>query len=284
MRRKVSKKQRKKHGQITVLPKIQDSLKEVIALHGEIMGGVRTTLAKAIRIGELLTEMKGGLKHGQWLAWIKESLPFDQKTAWNYMRVFERKDKLGTIPNLGPSDAYKMLSEGTKDATAHVSHNSGENEWYTPQPFIEAAREAMGSIDCDPASSDTANKTVKAEKYFTKDEDGLSKEWSGNVWLNPPYAQPLIDQFSEAVATKFSNGEIKQALILVNNATETEWFSRMAKLSAAICFPASRIKFIDTKGDASGAPLQGQAILYLGKDIQRFNKAYNSFGFILCKP
>ena len=179
-------------------------------------------------------------------------------------------------------DAYRLLSSGKK--TAHVSHNSGENEWYTPPPLIEAARLAMGSIQCDPASSKVANLTVKADEFFTKDDDGLDQEWRGNIWLNPPYAQPLIDRFSQAVCKKFVEGEIQQATILVNNATETEWFSRMAVLSSAICFPSSRVKFLDPKGEPSGAPLQGQAVLYLGKRRNQFMKSFAGFGFILCKP
>lgn len=162
--------------------------------------------------------------------------------------------------------------------TVHVGQNSGENEWYTPEKFIKAAKTAMGSIDCDPASSETANKTVKAEKFFTKDDDGLKQKWNGNVWMNPPYAQPLMGQFADAVAEKYDAGEIKQACVLVNNATETSWFARIAKSASAICFPSSRIKFLDPSGQASGAPLQGQAIIYLGKNRDAFTRAFAGFG------
>lgn len=166
-----------------------------------------------------------------------------------------------------------------KKLTVHVGHNSGENEWYSPVRFIDAALETMGSIDCDPASSDIANQTVKAGKFFTKDDDGLKQEWFGNVWMNPPYAQPLMGQFAEAVTSKFESGEIRQACVLVNNATETEWFSRMASKASAICFPSSRVKFLDQNGKP-GAPLQGQAVLYFGKNHKQFSKAHNLIGFV----
>ncbi len=48
----------------------------------------------------------------------------------------------------------------------HLSQNSGNNEWYTPNYIIDAARKTMGSIDLDPASSAIANQTVMAKKYY----------------------------------------------------------------------------------------------------------------------
>jgi phage N-6-adenine-methyltransferase len=163
----------------------------------------------------------------------------------------------------------------------HVANNSGENEWYTPAIYIEAARRVMGSIDTDPASSDIANETIKASVYYTIGDNGLVQSWSGNVWMNPPYAQPLVTQFSEAIANKYKSGEIKQACILVNNATETTWFQRMMEVCSAICFLRGRVKFVDKEGKATGAPLQGQVILYLGKNVEKFATEFTEMGKIL---
>jgi len=161
----------------------------------------------------------------------------------------------------------------------HVSQNSGENEWYTPPQFIESARLVMGSIDTDPASNPIANATVKATRFFTKDEDGLQQKWEGNVWMNPPYAQPLMSQFAEAISEKFESGKIEQAIILVNNATETQWFQRMASVASAVCFPKSRVKFLDPNGKP-GAPLQGQAIIYMGDSKRVFRDEFRKYGAI----
>ena len=68
----------------------------------------------------------------------------------------------------------------------HIKNNSGNNEWYTPGYIIEAAKKVLGTIDLDPASSDIANSIIKANIYYTIENDGLTKEWFGNIWLNPP--------------------------------------------------------------------------------------------------
>jgi len=167
-----------------------------------------------------------------------------------------------------------------EDGRAHVANNSGNNEWYTPAQYIELARQVMGGIDCDPATSEIANQTVKAETFFTAADDGLAQTWRGRVWMNPPYAQPLINDFAEAVSAKFESGEIDQACILVNNATETQWFQRMLSVANAVCFPKSRIKFIDPSGKP-GAPLQGQAIIYMGDNVRAFRAVFKPEGAVL---
>ena len=76
-------------------------------------------------------------------------------------------------------------------------HGCGSSsvEWNTPEEYIESARKVMGSIDLDPASSAYAQKTVKATRHFTKVDDGLTKDWEGTVFLNPPYDMPAVAEF-----------------------------------------------------------------------------------------
>lgn len=158
----------------------------------------------------------------------------------------------------------------------HVANNSGNNEWYTPAELIEAARNTMGEINLDPASNPIANKVVKADKYYTAEDNGLDKIWSGNVWLNPPYASDLIEKFIDKLVSERNN--YTQAIVLVNNATETVWFNKIIDISAAVCFPKSRVKFYMPNGK-TGAPLQGQAVLYIGENSNSFVNAFSKIGW-----
>lgn len=164
--------------------------------------------------------------------------------------------------------------------TAHVKHNSGDNEWYTPQEYIVAARAVMGKIDLDPCSSEIANETVDAATYYDEDDDGLEQEWSGRVWMNPPYARPLVDKFSVRLIEQLAEGNVKQAITLTNNATDTQWMQALLASAQAVCFHERRVRFLDPQGNP-GAPLQGQAFCYFGSKADKFVEVFCSFGVVL---
>ena len=167
--------------------------------------------------------------------------------------------------------------EQDETSKPHVTNNSGNNE-YTPAEYIEAARSVMWCIDLDPASSDLANETVKANKYYTIDDDGLQQEWLGRVWMNPPYAAGLIDRFAEKLAYHVGQGDVTEAIVLVNNATETAWFTTLVDVAVAVCFVRGRIRYLAPDG-VKNSPLQGQAILYIGDNVDRFCSAFESIGW-----
>lgn len=177
------------------------------------------------------------------------------------------------------TDEGREVSIAEIKRTAHVSHNSGVSEWYTPEPYIMAAIQTMGGIDLDPASCAAANTIVGATRFYTETDDGLSQEWAGRVWMNPPYAQPAIGLFCRRLAECYGAGYVTDACVLVNNATETAWFQDLAKVSTAACFPRGRVRFWHPEREA--APLQGQAVLYLGERPRAFIEAFANFGLVV---
>ena len=169
------------------------------------------------------------------------------------------------------------VPQAKEQVRPHVSHNAGEHEWYTPKEYIEAARDVMGVIDLYPATSEEAQKCVLAETFYTKEDDGLTKPWRGNVWLNPPYSQPAVASFVDKLLDSVGTGDAPHAILLVNNATDTRWGQDALSSARVACFPGRRIKFLDTNGNP-GAPLQGQMILYYGNDSEGFVSRFSKFG------
>jgi hypothetical protein len=86
-------------------------INEIAALHSEILGNLRQSLTKAIKIGELLSLQKDTLAHGEFTKWISQHLPFTDRTARNYMRLYRERDRLKTETISDLTEAYGILVE-----------------------------------------------------------------------------------------------------------------------------------------------------------------------------
>jgi ParB family chromosome partitioning protein len=159
------------------------------------------------------------------------------------------------------------------------TQGTGENEWYTPIEYIEAARKVMGSIDLDPATSEFGQSRIKADKYYTKSHDGLNKPWFGCIWLNPPYSQPLISQFTDKLIEEINSGADGQAIILTHNYTDTEWFHKLESVADLLCFTKGRIKYEAENGKVA-QPTQGAVFFYIGNNMKKFKEVFSRYGFI----
>jgi len=184
----------------------------------------------------------------------------------------------GSASNVTEALANDDSDEYIAPSKPHIAHNSGNSEWYTPKEYIEAARGVLGVIDLDPASCEVANRVVQAGRYFTAKENGLEKEWRGNIWMNPPYVGELIPKFCDKLRLHVESGDVTQAISLTNNATETAWFNTLVGISSAILFPKSRVKFYMPDGK-TGTPLQGQCIFYIGDNPKLFMEVFEPFGW-----
>ena len=172
--------------------------------------------------------------------------------------------------------AKEVMREAVKN---HRAIGTGENEWYTPAEYVELAREVMGGIDLDPASCAQANEVVGAATFYTKEDDGLSKDWAGRLWLNPPYSRDLMPAFVEKLRESFIDGNVQQAILVSHNNTDTGWFHALAGVASAICFPKKRIRFY--RDAEVAAPTNGQAFFYLGDDPQTFISTFSGVGFVV---
>jgi phage N-6-adenine-methyltransferase len=196
------------------------------------------------------------------------------KTKW---RIDEKK--LGAA--LADAGARCVrICEQQNMGTIRGTEGTGEFERYTPAFYIEKAREVLGQIDLDPASSEYAQKTVRAEKYFTVEDNGLAREWHGRLWLNPPYHRELAPQFIDKLIGELAAGHISEAIVLTNNSTDTEWFRSAADVCDAICFTAGRIHF-EVPNAKPVLPTQGQAFFYFGPSIKKFTGVFKDVGFCM---
>ena len=191
--------------------------------------------------------------------------------------IAEMKEGGDEITQAGLLRAARRAAPVKKAERAHASDDSEEDEWHTPPHIIECARAVMGSIDLDPASSTVAQETVQAKNYYSKEDNGLEKEWRGNVLLNPPNANDLMVPFID----KLLSSEINQAMVLVNNATETEWGNKLLEAASIVCFLQTKGKDFNQEGSSGGAPLQGQMLVGIGVDVGRFTEKFGDMGAIL---
>ena len=155
--------------------------------------------------------------------------------------------------------------------------SSGDYEWYTPLEVLPLVKAVLGEIDVDPASCVAAQKDVQARTYYTRDDDGLRQPWSGTVFCNPPYKMPEVARFIGKLCEELDAQRTTEAILLVNSATETDWFQRAFARADAVCFPDGRMHFWHATR-SNDHPCQGQTLLYYGPDPAGFCRVFAGLG------
>lgn len=211
----------------------------------------------------------------------------EQGAAWR--EAVDRSGGQPTIAEVGEV-VEERLGASVEDAPKHrplVQHLTGTDEWYTPKIYLDAAREVLGGIDLDPASSEGANENVQAARFYTSDgitgETTLKRLWGAHsLWLNPPYSNTK-DWVGKWCASVEATGMAKahQAILLVNANTDTQWFQLL--WDYWLFFTDHRIRFERPDGSTGDAPPKGSVFAYAGPHPQKFAKIFSQFGAIV-KP
>ena len=155
------------------------------------------------------------------------------------------------------------------------------DEWYTDLELIADVRQCLGSIDLDPATCAAAQAGIQAKVAYCVEDDGLSQPWQGNTWLNPPYSQPLVSLFTERLIREYQSGAVPAACCIVNNATDTGWFHKMAIACTRMLLFKGRKQFAHSDPDRRNeSNRQGQVLFYFGPNPHRFRQIFGKYGFI----
>ena len=128
--------------------------------------------------------------------------------------------------------AYKKVSK-----PIIYGHDQGD-EWYTPKWLFDALGLVFDIDVCAPI--DTTYTSVPAKKYYNINDDGLSQDWHGVVWCNPPYSAP------EKWALKMI--EHGNGLLLTHIPMNAEWCSMVWQACDGIRL-FQRIDFIRPNGE-----------------------------------
>jgi len=150
------------------------------------------------------------------------------------------------------------------------------DDFFTSDTIMAAVRKTLGAIDLDPASHAVANRIVKAKEFYTAATDGLTRQWKGRVWLNPPFSQWEI--WVPKIIGEWQGGCISAMCVLCATRTLTaKYLSPIHKTCSAICILYGRIAFW---GARAATPDDGHAIFYFGADVERFRQVFGEIGFV----
>ena len=130
--------------------------------------------------------------------------------------------------------------------------SSNTPEWATPQSFFDALNREF-SFTLDPCST---HENAKCEKHYTKEDDGLSKNWGGEVvFCNPPYGREL----PKWVKKCYEESRHADVVMLIPARTDTRWFHDYIYGKAEIRFIKGRLKFGNAK---QSAPFPSMVVIY----------------------
>lgn len=192
-----------------------------------------------------------------------------------------------------------------------AQHSSKTNEHFTPTEVVEASRAVLGGFDLDPASCAEANRVVLAERWIGQEIDGLTRTWSGRVFLNPPGGALLwcdgrwvprpADRHGvnvrdvrssqavwwEKLVTEYASGRVTAA-VFVGFTLEILRLSQHAQAAGGLvipvqtfprCYPAERLRFGGT------SPTHANVVVYLPPSVdvaswRAFADAFGPLGYV----
>ena len=131
------------------------------------------------------------------------------------------------------------------------------DEWATPLDLFETLNQEF-SFDLDVCADSWNHKT---ERYFTKSDDGLSQQWTGTCWMNPPYGREIGKWMKKAFESSQAGATV---VCLIPARTDTAWWHDYAA-NGEVRFLRGRVKFVSRDGsNKQSAPFPSALVIFRG--------------------
>jgi len=126
------------------------------------------------------------------------------------------------------------------DGDFYDEHDAGE-QWGTPEWIWKPLAGALDGFDLDPASG--AETIPIADTRYTVEDDGLSQEWFGDVWLNPPYGRSFNRTWAEKAKSESHRESVDTLTALVPSSTGSNWFQETYADADYMTHVSGRVQF-----------------------------------------
>lgn len=123
--------------------------------------------------------------------------------------------------------------------------------WETPRDLFQTLDEEFG-FELDVCA---LKENAKCNKYFSPEQDGLTQEWRGVCWMNPPYGRELSDWMKKAYDASRNGATV---VCLVPSRTDTGWWHDYAA-KGEVRFLRGRLKF---GGVSTPAPFPSAIVIF----------------------
>ena len=123
--------------------------------------------------------------------------------------------------------------------------SSNTSEWATPQSLYDELNMEF-DFTLDPCCTESNR---KCDKYYTKEDNGLTKDWSGEtVFCNPPYGRELKDWVKKCHSEAKKKGTT--VVMLIPARTDTSYFHDYIYGEHEIRFIRGRLCFNNSRKQA----------------------------------
>jgi hypothetical protein len=133
------------------------------------------------------------------------------------------------------------------------------DDWYTPKYVFDALQ---CRFDLDVSAPIEGPRHVPAARWLW--ECGLEQEWSGFVWMNPPFGHQSTKRAWLSKFIDHGNG-----VALLPDRTSAPWWQWAAPQMDALLFVSPKIKFERPDGSIGEQPGTGTVLMALGDDAVR---------------